>query len=319
MVDGSVNDADSLGACRTEDAKGRVAAACGKRLRAKLDKRCANLDTDVLFPGCVCQAPDQCIGVAARNLANMALELTDNLGSAPLHLPIARRLQSDVGMPWIVSAGELASYVGKLEAYAASTGAWRDRALLLADNPDSAGDFSTQSDDVAAILGSYDQELVYLSEMTPAEARAALQSAWNKGAQLVNYIGHAAVFQLAAENLLGVNDMGALSNGAQLPIVSALTCVVGRSDVPNFESLAEALVTDADGGAIAVWAPSGLSISSAAHNLNTLYATAVESAAPDTPLGRIVLDTLVAFSASIGSEAMLDAYSIVGDPAVILP
>jgi hypothetical protein len=224
-----------------------------------------------------------------------------------------------IGRLPIVGADELAAYVDKLEAYAASTGEWRGRALLLADNPDTAGDFTSQSDDVAAILGGYDQDLVYLSEMTPAEARTALQSSWNEGAQLVNYVGHGGVMQLAAENLLGVGDMDALSNGDRLPIVSALTCVVGRSDVPGFESLAEALVTDADGGAIAVWAPTGLSLSGAAHDLDLVYAAALAGADPDSPLGELILQTLGAFGAAGGSEQMLNAYGITGDPAVTLP
>jgi hypothetical protein len=113
--------------------------------------------------------------------------------------------------------------------------------------------------------------------------------------------------------------MAALANGDRLPVVSALTCVVGRSDIPNLESLAEALVTDSDGGAIAVWAPSGVSISGAAHLLNLLYAAAIEDAEPGTPLGVIVRQALVAFGHAGGNVDMLDAYGITGDPAVRLP
>ena len=219
----------------------------------------------------------------------------------------------------IISADELAIYTGKLDAYDGSTGDWRGRALLLADNEDSAGNFPLQSDAVAELLTSYEQELVYLSEMTPVDARAALQSAWNDGVQLVNYVGHGGVTVLAAESLLTVADAGLLLNGDRLPIVSALTCIAGRSDIPNLESLAESLVVATEGGAIAVWAPTGVSLSGAAHELNLLYVQALEAAAADTPLGDVVLETLRAFGAAGGGDEMLHAYSIVGDPAVALP
>ena len=94
---------------------------------------------------------------------------------------------------------------------------------------------------------------------------------------------------------------------------------VGRSDIPSIESLAEALVTDADGGAIAVWAPTGVSLSGAAHTLNLLYASSLVAAADDAALGDIVLETLRAFGAAGGSIEMLNAYALAGDPAVQLP
>jgi hypothetical protein len=219
----------------------------------------------------------------------------------------------------IVSEAELSAYVDKLAAYGGASGAWRERAVLLADNPDAAGDFPHQSDEVGAIWGGLSQQKIYLSEMTSTAARAALATAWNEGARLINFVGHGGVTQLAAEGLLRVSDVPALSNGDRLPIFSALTCVVGRSDIPNVESLAEALVTAEDGGAVAVFAPSGVSLSGAAHELNLLYAAALAAADPGTPLGDIVLDALGAFGAGGAVRSMLDAYGITGDPAVLVP
>ena len=64
-----------------------------------------------------------------------------------------------IGRLPIVSAGELALYSTSSRRTRGRGGAWRGRAVLLADNPDAAGDFSVQSDVVAALLGSYDQQL----------------------------------------------------------------------------------------------------------------------------------------------------------------
>lgn len=224
-----------------------------------------------------------------------------------------------IGRLPIVSGAELATYLEKLEAYEASSGPWRGRALILADDADPAGDFPLQSDVVADLLTSYKQQLIYLSEMDIDTARAQLQAAWNDGSQVVNYIGHGGVTQLANEGLLRTLDMNLLANGERLPVVSALTCVVGRSDIPGIESLAEALVTDSDGGAMAVWAPTTVSLSGPAHELNVAYVTSLEAAPAGTALGDIVLEALERFGKAGGSVEMLNAYAIAGDPAVQLP
>ena len=44
----------------------------------------------------------------------------------------------------------------------------------------------------------------------------------------------------------------------------APTCVINRFETPGYASLGERLVLDADGGAIAVWSATGLSLNSPA-------------------------------------------------------
>ena len=60
-------------------------------------------------------------------------------------------------------------------------------------------------------------------------------------------------------DLLTAADVPALTNGSRLPLVVALTCLNGmfQSLFPE-ESLAEALVRAPNGGAVGVWASSGL-------------------------------------------------------------
>ena len=64
--------------------------------------------------------------------------------------------------------------------------------------------------------------------------------------------------RFATSGLLTTSDTSLLSN-AVTPVVTALTCTVNRHEYPGLPSLGEELVMNADGGAIAVWAPSGLS------------------------------------------------------------
>ena len=119
---------------------------------------------------------------------------------------------------------------------------------------------------------------------------------------------------MAAEGLFVAADTALLVNGERLPIVSALTCSIGRSDIPNIESVAEALITDTDGGAIAVWGAATVSMAEQASQLNLLYAKAVEGGV-DT-LGDAILQALREFAEQGGAQSMIDSYSLLGDPAV---
>ena len=62
--------------------------------------------------------------------------------------------------------------------------------------------------------------------------------------------------------------MGTLNSVGSLPVVSASTCAANRSEVPSHAALGERLVLDADGGAIAIWAPTGMSLNEPALRLN---------------------------------------------------
>jgi uncharacterized repeat protein (TIGR01451 family) len=221
-----------------------------------------------------------------------------------------------IGRLPIVSAQELGAYVAKLLAIDWN-GTWQDRVLMLADNPDSAGEFEHQSEEILAIYEGRLATRVYLSTLPADEARIVLQDSWNEGVGLVNYIGHGGVAQISDEGLLRVSDMSALENVERLPIVAALTCYIGRSDIPGFDSLAEAMVTDPDGGARAVWSPSGLSQTGAAHQLNQLFAASIELGA--ATLGDAVMRTLREYASGGGSAEWTLVYGITGDPAEALP
>jgi len=86
-------------------------------------------------------------------------------------------------------------------------------------------------------------------------ARQELLRSWGQGPLLVNYVGHGSVE--IWRGLLSSDDADDLINGTQLPFVVSMTCLNGFFHDPSEESLAEALL-GAKGGAIAVWASSGL-------------------------------------------------------------
>ncbi len=53
-------------------------------------------------------------------------------------------------------------------------------------------------------------------------------------------------------------DDGEFTNGTHLPLFVNMTCLNGYFEAPNADSLAESLLNAKGGGAVAVWASSGL-------------------------------------------------------------
>jgi hypothetical protein len=142
--------------------------------------------------------------------------------------------------------------------------------LMLADVADpNAGDFPADSDQVAALLpAAVAVEKVYLSDYDLATARAPMFGRLEGDLGWFNYIGHGNVDRMSAGGLMTVDDVGGLQSTGMLPVVSALTCVVNRFEIPGYASLGEELVLQPGGGAIAVWAPTGLSLDAAAVQLD---------------------------------------------------
>ncbi len=89
------------------------------------------------------------------------------------------------------------------------------------------------------------------------EARQEVLSSIDQGPSLVTYIGHGSV-GLWRGGILSSDDADGLINGARLPFVVAMTCLNGAFHDLYTRSLAEALLTAPQGGAVAVWASSGL-------------------------------------------------------------
>jgi hypothetical protein len=94
-------------------------------------------------------------------------------------------------------------------------------------------------------------------QMDATVAKSQLLASLNRGPVLVNYFGHGSV-DLWRGNLLTADDAAQLSNGERLSVFVTMTCLNGYFHDPALDSLAEALLNADHGGAVAVWAPSGM-------------------------------------------------------------
>lgn len=86
-----------------------------------------------------------------------------------------------------------------------------------------------------------------------------LLTAINSGQRLVSYSGHGST-GIWRGNIFTRFDAEALTNGGRLPIFLTMTCLNGFSHHVSTDSISEALLKNANGGAVAVWASSGTTL-----------------------------------------------------------
>jgi hypothetical protein len=222
-----------------------------------------------------------------------------------------------IGRLPVATPEELLAFVGKTMAYEAASGAdWTTRVIMVADNPEPGLNFPADSDDVAGLLPpEYITYPISLSGENFGEARSALLQGINDGAVLMNYIGHAALDRLADEGLLVTGDVDSLANGQRLPVATLMTCAAGQFAIPGFDVIGEALVLGNGGGAVAVWAPTGLSLNSQAKILDEAFFGAAFQRG-EKVLGQAVLSALQEYAGYGEVPYMLDIYNLLGDPAL---
>jgi hypothetical protein len=218
---------------------------------------------------------------------------------------------------------ELTRYIAKLRAYEAagnaSEGDYRKNALLVADNPDLGGNFFAASETAAEILdaGGFAIERIFLEPDQVAAMRRRLLDNLNIGTGLVHYIGHAGTDRLTQEGLLRMTDLGQLSDSGRPSVVLAWTCVANRFEIPGTLCLGESLVLRPEGGAVAVWAPTGISRNPEACALDRRFLQNLsEAAGQGMPLGEIILRSCEEFAEDGNPSYILRMYSLLGDPAI---
>jgi hypothetical protein len=212
------------------------------------------------------------------------------------------------------TAEQARALVEKLVAYESAGRRLDGRAVLVADNADAGGPFEADADELAAtVLAGRDVQKIYLRDQG-ASTRAEIVAAFDSGPGLLSYIGHGATAVWASENIFNNSDVAALQPQAQQPFLLTLNCLNGFFHFPPFDSLAEALVKAEGKGAIAAFAPSGLSLDEAAHAYHQALLREIESGR-HARLGDALLAAQSAYADSGRFPELLAIYHLLGDPA----
>jgi hypothetical protein len=162
------------------------------------------------------------------------------------------------------TTSEAAAMVAKLTAYERS--APSAEVTLSADQNDGYS-FEADSEQLRDLLPKgLRVNTVYRGQMDAEQAKEVLLDAINRGQKLVNYVGHGSV-NLWRGNLLTNADGLKMDNRESLSVFVLMTCLNGYYDDPALDSLAESLLK-AEGGAVAVWASSGMCLPNAQTAMN---------------------------------------------------
>lgn len=208
--------------------------------------------------------------------------------------------------------------VEKVLEYEASGEGLSSRAVLVADDADSAGDFQADAEEIAgSLLASREVRKIYLGQLGVDATRSATLEAFDEGAGTVSYLGHGGIQLWAQENVFDTTRVAALAPQSRQPLVLTLNCLNGYFHFPYFDSLAEELLKAEGKGAIAAFAPSGLSLDEPAH----LYHKALlqELLSGKHPrLGDALLAAQAAYASSGAFPDLLAIYLLLGDPALSL-
>lgn len=213
---------------------------------------------------------------------------------------------------------QVALFVGKTLAYEDSlaSGDWQQRVLAVADGQEESFRHDAQAF-IDELADPYEAEL-FSPDAGVSGAGQTIGDAFQEGYGLVVYFGHGSLTMWGKDRLFTVEDVGRMTN-EHLPVVINMTCLAGLYTHPSVLSLAESMLWQPDGGAVAVLAPTSLTLSYDQSywglplaraltqgeyvRLGEAYLAAQRQMPVDHPGGQDVLQTFLLF----------------GDPALMLP
>ena len=132
--------------------------------------------------------------------------------------------------------------------------------MLLVADVNNGFDFESASTQLRGLIpGNLRVEQINRGQMDDATAKSRLIDAITRGQKVVNYMGHGSV-NLWSGSLLTNEDAGTLTNGERLPVFVMMTCLNGYFHDPSLDSLAESLLKAENGGAVAVWTSTGMTV-----------------------------------------------------------
>lgn len=249
--------------------------------------------------------------------------------------------QMGIGRLTVQSVTEAQGMVEKIRIYETEPeyGEWRNTFALVGDDELGQGGEGNETEHIEQAealskipeLGHFLFKKIYLvdypavktasiSGITKPLARNAFIEQINRGALIVNYVGHGNDQRLAHEKILyGPTDFHLIQNEKRMALWIAATCEFARWDQPQGQSLAEQLVQTPGRGAIAMIAASRLVYSHNNYSFNRSYLTRMfrnysETGLPERLGDAFMMSKLEMYSGS--SRVNSEKFLLIGDPAM---
>ncbi|HRI12403.1 MAG TPA: C25 family cysteine peptidase [Verrucomicrobiota bacterium] len=235
-----------------------------------------------------------------------------------------------VGRFPVKTTGEAAVLLSKIQTYENRSLTPPLKALLVADQPDLAGDFIQNINDVEAYLSPAYSSFKVHPDYAPAPIDRGvitnlIMTSLNSGVDLFNYVGHGAVDRFGTVPYVWITQPPVTpnltlnpvtTNSARLPLVVAMTCVAGMYSSPGYACLGEGLLRASNAGAVAVVSPTGLSQDADAVWINRRIMELL-SCNTSSRLGDLVAQSFALYNRqSQTARTPVWIYNILGDPAL---
>ena len=222
-----------------------------------------------------------------------------------------------VGRLPATDASELQTMVQKILLYESEGRGLSAPMVLVSDNGDDAGDFRAAVEELAGRFAARRPRTIHLEELGVAATRQAISDAFAAGASSISYVGHGGIHLWADEDLFDTADVASLAPQSRMPIVLTMNCLNGYFHFPYFDSLSEGLLQAEGKGAIAVVAPSGLSLHEPAHRFHQALLEEIDSGR-HRRLGDAVFAAQKRYAATGAFPELLRIYHLFGDPALVI-
>lgn len=159
-------------------------------------------------------------------------------------------------------------------------GMWRNTVSLVCDDED-YNTYVNNSEEIASFLDNSFNNInvdkiyfdAYPQVSTPGgqrfpEAKKAINEKVEKGAMIINYIGHGGETGWAHERVLEISDINSWKNYNKLPVFITATCEFTRFDDPDRESAGELVLLNNKGGGISLFTTTRATSAGANFQLN---------------------------------------------------
>ena len=205
-------------------------------------------------------------------------------------------------------------------------GDWRNVVCFIADDED-GNTHINDAEKLARYLDTahqvYNIDKIYFDAYhqisTPGgqrypEVKEAINKRVEKGALLIDYVGHGGEVGWSHEGVLEVPDINSWTNKNNMPVFFTATCEFSRFDDPNRTSAGELVFLNPEGGAIAMFTTTRLAYSNTNYLLNHyFFRNAFKKVNGEYPrMGDLICKSKV----ESGSPKSNRNFVLLGDPAL---
>lgn len=214
------------------------------------------------------------------------------------------------------SAPQVKNYVDKAIRYEQNLSQSPEEIAVRAIADGQEASFAVDAGEFLKLFPEHISTELYSPSAGAPASNEEVRKIFRDGSSIIAYFGHGSVNMWGKDRLFTVEDVAALEDQEQFTIVLNLTCLTGLFTHPKVESLAEALLWKENAGAVAVLAPSSLTLPFDQTFLSAPLAQALAGESGST-LGEIHLAARRQIPVeNNGSRDVMLTFMLFGDPAL---